>query len=480
MSWEAVYLRLPVWLQNLACSREGRRIQRTRYGSEFEERLKQAEQRSEWPAERIAEFRDARLRDFVRHAAEYSAFYRWYFRLHGVDPRCIRGLDDLKRLPVLTKEDVQAHHREMLALTVPKRRLVMAHTSGTTGGGLRFVTTADGLQEQWAVWWRYRRWHGIQPGTWCGYFAGRSVVPALQTRPPFWRYNYPGRQILFSGYHVSPANLPAYLARLRRSKPPWLHGYPSLLAPLAAHLLDVGGDLGYQVRWITLGAENLLAQQAEVIRRAFGVTARQHYGLAEAVANISQCPEGRLHVDEDFAATEFLPNHDGIGYRVVGTNVSNPATPMLRYDTQDVVSLSEESCSCGRPGRIVQGIDGRQEDYVMLPNGSRLGRMDHIFKDHVHIREAQIHQPRVGAITIRVVKRDGYSEADEQRLIYDARVRIGDDTEITIDYVDRLQRNAQTGKLRLVVSDVSQGKLGGLFSVNRAEGSAASKSPESR
>ena len=53
-------------------------------------------------------------------------------------------------------------------------------------------TTLAAIQEQWAIWWRYRRLHGLQFNTWCGYFGGRSVVPLTQKRPPLWRFNRAG------------------------------------------------------------------------------------------------------------------------------------------------------------------------------------------------------------------------------------------------------------------------------------------------
>src|SRR5690606_21955337 len=130
-------------------------------------------------------------------------------------------------------------------------------------------TTAQALQVQWATWWRYWRWHGIQPGTWCGYFGGRSVVPVRQKFPPYWRINYPGRQILFSAYHMNPGNLGHYMDELRNRRPPWLHGYPSQLALIASHMIDTGYDLGYQPQWVTVGAENLLPHQVTAIAAAF-------------------------------------------------------------------------------------------------------------------------------------------------------------------------------------------------------------------
>ncbi len=456
---ESFYLKLPTFLQHGICSLEGWRIHRSRFGEPFPALLREAEGRTFWSVEQVTAYRDKRLRLFVQHCAYTVPFYRRRFQESGISPDDIRTLDDLQHLPILTKEEVQAHYPELVSEAVPRREQIITHTSGTTGGGLRFATTLQAIQEQWACWWRYRRWHGLQQGTWCGYFGGRSVVPLSQTKPPFWRYNIPGKQILFSAYHMSPDNLGFYVDELRRKRPPWLHGYPSLLALLAAYILETGKDLGYRVQWITIGAENLLSQQADLIERAFGAPPRQHYGMAEAVANISQCEYGALHVDEDFAAVEFIPNPDGQGFKVIGTNFTNLATPLLRYDVQDLVTPGDVTCPCGRPGRIVLSIDGRQEDYVILKNGARLGRMDHIFKDLTNIREAQIYQRRPGELVIRVVRGHRYTNADEVLLLRELRKRVGEDTEVSIEYVECLERS-RTGKLRFVISDAEEGKLG--------------------
>jgi phenylacetate-CoA ligase len=456
---EAVYRRLPVSLQHVGCSVVGWHTERTRYGHGYERIFADALSRTYWSAQELTAFRDRRLIHHIEHAVGTSGFYRDRFREAGLTSPEIRTLDDLASLPILTKAEVQEHAAELSSSTPTTSETRMAHTSGTTGGALRFRVTMNAIREQWAIWWRYRSWHGIQKGTWCGLFAGRSVVPTTQTQPPFWRINYPGRQVLFSGYHLSRENLPSYMRELRRRRPPWLHGYPSLLALVATYLLDSGDDLGYEVRWVTTGAENLLPQQAAVIERALGVRPIQHYGLAEGTANMAQCELGSLHVDEDFAAVEFIPIGRDDLYRIVGTNFANPATPLLRYDTQDLALLQEgASCECGRAGRIVEGVDGRLEDYVVLKSGVRIGRMDHIFKDMVNIREAQIHQARRGEITIRVVRGEGYGRDDEGSILRETVKRVGNETNVRIEYVDALPRSA-TGKLRFVVSDLAEASI---------------------
>jgi phenylacetate-CoA ligase len=455
MDSEALYLKLPIFAQQLACSFEGWRIQRTRFGPGFARALREAEERWKWDAARFENFRDERVRDMVRHAYRTTSFYRRAFDEQGIKPDSIRGLGDLYRLPIVGKSDVQQHIGDMTSDLVPSSQQISIHTSGTTGGGLRFTTTQSAVQEQWATWWRYRRLHGLVRLTWCGYFGGRSVVPLSQQRPPYWRINQPGHQILFSAYHLSPHALPNYIAILRERQPPWLHGYPSVLAVVATFMIERGLTLGYTPTHITTGAENLLPQQAAVIERAFGVAPLQHYGMAEAVANFSLCRQGRFHVDEDFAAVEFVPIPGILGHRVIGTNLTNLATPLLRYDVGDVVDLGEEQCDCGLPGRVVRSVDGRQEDHIVLRNGARLGRMDHIFKDMTAVREAQLYQNAPGVIRVRLVRNAWYGEKDEAMLLAEFRKRLGDEAEVKIDYVDQLSRTPR-GKLRFVVSEIPE------------------------
>ena len=237
---------------------------------------------------------------------------------------------------------------------------------------------------------------------------------------------------------------------MRRAGANWLHGYPSMVALLANFALQLGEPL--PLRWVTLASENVLPHQTRVIRCAFGTTAIEHYGMTEAAAQISQCPEGRLHVDEDFAAVEFVPVESD-QYRIVGTNFTNPAFPLLRYDTGDLATLTGTICSCGRPGRVVDRIDGRQEDYIVTRTGALLGRLDHIFKDMTNVHEAQIFQSAPGRMTLFVVRGPEYGQVDEQRLRLETDKRVGGQLDYEIEYVETLRRTVR-GKLRFIASQV--------------------------
>lgn len=453
MNHEETYQRLPVALQNLACSVEGWRLRRRRYNDEYKAVSRILREHPCSSDSIMQALQRPRLQAHLNEA-RHSPYWKAQFERYKLYVLTGNPLDELQKLPILTKAEVQVDSGRIRNQSLDSKHLVSCHTSGTTGAGLVFWETSAAEKERWAVWWRYRHWHNISQDMWCGYFGGRSVVPLTQSAPPYWRLNYPGRQILFSGYHLSPATAEAYLAALDQYSPPWLHGYPSLLSLIASYILERGRPLKTAPSIVTTGAENLLPQQRDLMKRAFGCPVRQHYGQAESVANISECPNGHLHIDEDFSFVELIPleHHPGV-FRVIGTNWSNPAFPLFRYDTGDLVHYSEGTQSCDMTGRVVDSIDGRKEDYVVLPSGARLGRLDHIFKDLTQIREAQIYQPNRETLIFRIVKRDDYTADSERRLLEEARKRLGDEVSIQVEYLAALERG-KTGKLRFVVSGV--------------------------
>jgi phenylacetate-CoA ligase len=126
---------------------------------------------------------------------------------------------------------------------------------------------------------------------------------------------------------------------------------------------------------------------------------------------------------------------------------------MLRYEIGDLATPDAAACPCGRPGRIVSSIDGRQEDYLTLPSGVRIGRLDHIFKDMVNVREAQFVQFDRHKVTLRIARGATYTDHDQELLLGELQQRIGTELQVNVEYVDVIPRGPN-GKLRLVLSSV--------------------------
>lgn len=456
VSGKELYYRSPTIIQNIAISAKGLQLRHRRFGGEFDALLEKAKARQAWTEEQIDRYRTQRLKRFLK-VANTSPFWNNRFQEHGVSIQTDDPLNQLKKLPVLSKNELKQADARVQPDNL-EGKLLSCSTSGTTGSGLKFYQTQRALREKHAIWWRHRQWHGIERGTWQGTFTGAPIVPLNQSNPPFWRVDYPNRRVRYSTYHLRPNSVKAYIESIRDRDLPWLHGYPSSLALLGEMMLEQDISPPGTIENVTIGAETLLEHQRETIQEAFDAPITFHYGLAESVANISHCPEGNLHVDEDFAHVEFVPHETVEGHRIIGCNWTNPAFPLIRYDTGDIATLSDHPCGCGRSGRIVEAIEGRKEDYIVLPNGARVGRLDHIFKPFEAIREAQIYQQSRESVVLRVVRGHNYSRTTDSKLRKKARSRLGDEIKIEIEYVDEIDRT-QSGKMKFVVSDVDDMRI---------------------
>ena len=132
--------------------------------------------------------------------------------------------------------------------------------------------------------------------------------------------------------------------------------------------------------------------------------------------------------------------------------------PLVRYDTQDLVALKPDECSCGRGGIVVERIDGRIESFVITPEGAHVGRLDHVYKGLQGIRESQIVQRRLDRIEVRVVRTADYRPADEASLRAALASRLGPRMAIVINHVQEIPRT-RSGKLRAVISELSGAEM---------------------
>lgn len=447
MDLMAIYNRLPVLFQNLAFSAAGANIQRTRFGKGFDEKLREFESHLDWDRDRLLEWRDIKLRQLVKHAYETVPYYRRLMDEGGVNPDSIRTGDDLKRLPVLTKQMIRENPDSFRSSRIGEMRVLPVHTSGTTGSSFRFDSTLDCQQAQFACFWRCYRQHGLSFDTWQAQFSSRSAVPQTQKCPPFWRVDLPGKRYYMSAFHESEKNLESYYKLIASKRIRWISGYPSLITLLAQWMNQ--HDLRFDhIDVVSCGAENLLDSQASAMRKAFGVDPIETYGQTENVAIFSKQPDGKILVDEDFSVVEFEMADNG-KYSVVGTSLFNYATPLIRYKTTDLVTLGDLS---GKR-REVAAIDGREEDYIALPSGERVGKLDHVFKDTPHFIEAQIAQRKDYSIELRVVGDPAECTEDEAIALHELKKSIGDSLSVEFKYCEAVPRT-KSGKLRFVVSDV--------------------------
>ena len=413
---------------------------RRRYGEQFYSELEAFEQGKYNPVEEL---------DGFLEIAKNVPYYKESFEAN----QGRKGEELLAAFPILSKADVKANLNAFVNEDCTEPKFEM-RTSGTTGGGLVFPYTVLMENKHWAIWWRYRRRLGIDLDTWCGWFGGKRIIDPNQKRAPYWRINKPGRQVMFSTLHLTKETVCDFHQEIKKRELPWLHGYPSHIAKFAAFALDAGLDSIPEVKWITTRAENLLGNQMSLMQQMFpNAMIRQHYGLMEGVANMSQNREGEWLIDDDFAKVEFIPvSEDNPNVcRIIGTGFSNPAFPLLRYDTGDIATIEKN-----QDGRVkVLRIDGRSSNVLKGPDGLEINeaRLSIVLRGFNNIVEAQFIQHSLTDIDLLVVRNSKYNEDDERKLQSNIAECFDKRMTVNIIYKDMIERPA-SGKLKLVVNAI--------------------------
>ena len=447
MDKQKLYENAPLWLQNIAVNVEGRIICKRRYNNHFYEELKRFEEHDYKPAEELKRFL-FEIQDVPAYKDIFTPVIKHDLAKESSDVYAI-----LENFPIIGKMQVKEQIEDYTNHDYKGKRFTM-RTSGTTGSGLAFPYPVDFENKQWAIWWRFRRLLGIQFDTWCGWFGGKRMMAPNCSKPPFWRINNPGHQVMYSSYHMTKDTVELFYDDIKCRKLEWLHGYPSHIAKLSALLIDKGLEPMANIKWVTTGAEGLVGNQIKLIKKAFpNADIRSHYGQNEGVAILNQDAKGEWYVEDDFSYVEFIPvESDRNLCRIVGTGFFNPAFPLIRYDTGDLASV--EWNEDGTVRRIVS-IDGRTSNTVKQPSGHEIteAALSIVLHDFDNIKEAQFHQMAIDEVVLWVVKGVNYGQEDELRLKAALYNTFDRGMSISLKYVHTVERT-KAGKLRLVIIEM--------------------------
>ena len=462
MNTDAIYARLPIAVQELACTYAGWKRYRARFTSHFEKTLGAIESLDGAPLEGLHAYQLRRLANLANRARRHVPHYRTmglpkFVPTHDEPAKGIAEI--LGAFPILEKQAYRDAPESLLAEDIPAERRLKGKTSGTTGSALPLWYTSESLAEEYAAVWRLRRRVGAQLRNPHFTFGGQMVVPLGASKPPYWRTNHYSHQTLFSLYHMTPENLPAYVGAMHTLPVTYIEGYPSSIHLLARAMLEAGRPLeAGRVKAIFSSSESLLAFHRDHIEEAFATKIYDRYGTSEFAVSMTGCSAGNLHLDMEFGAVEVEAveeTDDFVRGALLVTGFANDATPFIRYRIGDVGTRSKHPCPCGRPGEVFLDVDGRIEDYIVTPDGRWIGRMDHVFKEQLEIAEAQILQEEASAIEVLIVPRGGFDAAAEADVMREIRMRLGDEIHVDLKRVGEIPREPN-GKFRAVKSRVGR------------------------
>lgn len=452
-----VYELLPIFMQNIVCTIYGLKEGALRFNKNFKSKLLEFVKSDYASSDEISTVKHKALSESLVKAKK-SGFYK---TLESISEEEIRRdpFLVLSNMPILTKDQLRDFKFTKPSLFRGVRCVV---TSGTTGKALKLLKDKMAFSAQWAIWFRHRARFGVSLSEVSVNFSGKPLVPLSQKKPPYWRFNRAQNQYLISMQHINDNTIAEIVDFLNSIQPKFYSGYPSIIAEVARlaiqHKLYLSGNSTPSV--VFTGAEKLLLDQQRSISDWLGsdVVLTDQYGLTEGNCNFSKCEKGNYHEDFEFCHIEIIDSEvlsDGsVMGRLVGTSFYNSVMPLIRYDTGDIAVLAPKnfSCTCGRSSRVIKEVDGRVDDYVILPNNKRVMRFDYLFKDTFEVVEAQVIQNKYGAVEILAVLAPGASSADfEKKVRAHFEEYIHKDLIVDFSYTERIERSG-TGKFKAVLN----------------------------
>lgn len=428
---------------------------RHKYGSTYRAEVAELRTRAMLDGEELRGAQRELLAGFLKRVAEVNSHYRAMMKRNGIDATFIdrdpQGA--LLAMDLLEKPFLKANLAVIASEGV--RTFTVFNTSGTSGSPMDVPVDLDGYQRGFAYWRRFYDGMGLGESFRNARFSGRVLLGRQSDPDVFWVNDWYERRLFFSTYHMTEANLPAYVARLNDYRPDLIDGYPSALAILARFMERRGLRFTFVPRAAACTAETLLEEDRTIIERVFGCRLHNQYASSEGAPFITECSAGKMHLNTDTGYFEFsdVPGTDE-SMELIVTSFRNLKLPLIRYRIGDMVrpSGAETSpCVCGSAFPTVAAIEGRVDDLLYSTERGAVGRLDPIFKGVGGISRSQIRQEGRDAFRILVVPDARFNESTLEILERNFRSRLGQSVRLLIEKVDEIPLTAN-GKFRAVVN----------------------------
>ncbi|MBR3093023.1 MAG: phenylacetate--CoA ligase [Bacteroidaceae bacterium] len=311
-----------------------------------------------------------RLKSTVKRCLN-TKFYQDKFAELGITADDIQTLDDVKKLPFTTKDDLRANYPFGLS-TVPMNECVRLHSSsGTTGNPTVVLHTQKDLDE-WA--------NAVAR---CLWMVGSRPEDVFQNSAGYGMFTA-GLGFQYGAEKVGMLTVPAAAGNTKRQikfikdfGTTVVHAIPSYASRIYEVMKEEGVDPARdtKLRVLCIGAEPHSEEQRKRIEHDLHVKAYNSYGISEMMGPgvAFECQEQNgLHIWEDYFIVEIIdpqtlePVPDGQIGELVLTTINREGMPLLRYRTRDLTAIMSGECACGRTHRRIQRLQGRSDDMIIL------------------------------------------------------------------------------------------------------------------
>lgn len=354
----------------------------------------------------VSEKRDfifKRMHSIVEYAIRNISFYQKYYKSQGFSIADLKSFDDLKKIPIINKEILLQY--SLPERTNEKEPKLLVNTGGSSGLTLSFYVQPSAIGHEWAH--IHSMWSllGFKASDLRLVMAGRNIVRHGVD------YDFARHALTVDIYMAYDKIAPILKTYLKSHPCFYLHGYPSVLSEFAEYCnadIELLHLLKKSLKGAFLSSEYPYPMYRDMIENVFEIPTQSFYGHTERCVMAYESDKKFTFIPfQTYGFTEAIRNESG-NFDLVGTSYYNQASPLIRYNTNDIINnpclekgiLTSFDILEGRSGQFILDSEGKKISLT----GLIMGRHHPMFELCRHI---QVAQTNPGEALVFYVPREG-------------------------------------------------------------------------
>lgn len=365
----------------------------------------------------IDKYQAKKFNDLTQIIFSKVPYYRQYFQEKHLLPRDFASLDDIKKLPILTKSILRENF-SALKTEGHKGKIYEMKSSGSTGAQTVVLIDNKINSAVFATQLLFWSWGGFafgNPHLQTGMSLKRGFIKQL--KDIFFRCEYT------SAFGLTDTDLTAIIGKIEKKKIQFLFGYASSIYVIAKFMQK--NHICLPLNKIFTWGDCLFPHYREIVENSFQCRVQDCYGMGEGLQIAAQCGHGDfLHIAQHKVFVELVDStnnpisENNVLGRVLVTRFEPGPMPLIRYETGDLASFVAGKCPCGRNLKLISRVQGRDTDVIQSPLGDRLivHYFTQIFEMIPEIRQFQIRQELKEEIDVIYVPADKFNNTTIKRI----------------------------------------------------------------
>ncbi len=365
----------------------------------------------------------------------------------------------LDKFPILTKQNLIEKYDDLINPNC-KNKIFKNYSGGSTGKPVKLLQDSVMRDFGLAATIRSDRWAGWEFGSSVFKFWGASRDQSADLKEKAKRFLF--NEYVFDAFGWNENTIRTVYKLMKKEKPEIIIAYASAVYFYVDTVKKMGLKSNHTPKGIITSADMLYDWQRKEIEEYFNCKIFNRYGCREVGLIACECEEhDGMHISSDRIYLEVVddnnqPVPDGCSGRILITDLTNTAMPIIRYEIGDIGAISENHiCKCGRGLPKLKYIEGRVTDYLVDTDGKYISgtALTTVVPQLNNVQQIQIIQKEKGKVLAKIVKESNYSKNDELHVETVLKKYLGINMVVEFEYVPSLL-NVKSGKYRFVINEM--------------------------